>query len=128
MILTAFDWKFNEEKDEIPPEACRPSKKLQQKTIVEKEDPKKVRQKTMGKSGFTKVEQKQCRKSGFICLYTFIYLHIPLYTLEYLYIPLYAPTYIKILNIRKMRSDIRPTNGHKWGCMGSSMARILHAP
>ena len=28
MILTAFDEKFHEKKDELPPEACRPSKKL----------------------------------------------------------------------------------------------------
>ena len=28
MILTAFDGKFHETKDELPPEACRPSKKL----------------------------------------------------------------------------------------------------
>ena len=26
MILTPFDGKFNEKKDEIPPETCRPQK------------------------------------------------------------------------------------------------------
>ena len=25
MILTAFDWKFDEKKDEIPPRICGPS-------------------------------------------------------------------------------------------------------
>ena len=29
MILIAFDGKFHEKKDEIPPRACRPSKKFQ---------------------------------------------------------------------------------------------------
>ena len=86
--------------------------------------------------------KKQCRKSGpqksrkktmskkwvHICLYTFIYLHVPLYTPEYLYIPSYTPIYIKISNIRKMRSDIRPKNCHKWGPKGSPMDRIWHAP
>ena len=28
MILTAFDGKFDEKKDEIPPGACRPPNKL----------------------------------------------------------------------------------------------------
>ena len=46
MILTAFDVKFHEKKDEIPPEACRPLKNLK-KNIVEKANPQKVRNKTM---------------------------------------------------------------------------------
>ena len=29
MILTAFDVKFHEKKDELPPRACRPPKKFQ---------------------------------------------------------------------------------------------------
>ena len=37
MILTAFDVKFDEKKDEIPPRSCRPLKKL--KKTVEKVDP-----------------------------------------------------------------------------------------
>ena len=44
MILTAFDVKFHETKNEIPPEACRPSKKLK-KNNVEKVDSQKVKQK-----------------------------------------------------------------------------------
>ena len=36
MILTAFDGKFDEKKDEIPPGACRPQRSYK---------------KTMGKSG-----------------------------------------------------------------------------
>ena len=53
--------------------------------------------------------------------YTFIYLYI-------LYIPLYALIYIKISNIRKIRSDLRLQNGHKSGPRASPMARIWHAP
>ena len=33
MILTAFDMKFDEKKDEIPPEACRPLKKLKKNNV-----------------------------------------------------------------------------------------------
>ena len=61
MILTTFDGKFDEKKDEIPPRACRPSQKQKQNN-VEKVDPQKV-------------EKKQCRQSGFI------YAYIPSYTL-----------------------------------------------
>ena len=50
MILTAFDWKFNEKKDQLPPEICRPIQKLI-KNIVGKVDPQQV-------------ENKQCRKSA----------------------------------------------------------------
>ena len=64
----------------------------------------------------------------YILTYTFIYLYIPSNTPEYLYIPLYTPIYIKISNIRKMRFDIRPQNGHKSGPRASPMARIWHAP
>ena len=35
MILTAFDVKFNEKKNELPPGACRHSKKLE-KTMFKK--------------------------------------------------------------------------------------------
>ena len=48
MILTAFDVKFHETKDEIPPEVCRPLKKLKQ-INVQKVDPQKSE------------EKKQCR-------------------------------------------------------------------
>ena len=91
-----------------------------------------------------KVKQKQCRRSGLpkswkktmsnkwvhILLYTFIYLHIPPYTFIYLQIALYNlytfiyTTYIKILNIRKMRANIKHKNGHNLGPMGSPKARI----
>ena len=40
MILTAFDWKFHEKKDELPPEACRPQKH-RKKTTLKKCPPKK---------------------------------------------------------------------------------------
>ena len=41
MILTAFDGKFHEKKDELPPEACRPPNKLK-KNNVDKVDHQKV--------------------------------------------------------------------------------------
>ena len=44
MILTAFDVKFHEKKDEIPPEACRPPNKLK-KNNVDKVDHQKVEKK-----------------------------------------------------------------------------------
>ena len=66
------------------------------------------------------------KKWVYICLYTFIYLHIPLNSFIYLHI--YTPIYMKILNIRKMRSDIRPKNSHKWGPRGSPWVRIWHVP
>ena len=41
----------------------------------------------------------------------------------------YKAIYIyKIVNIGKMRSDIRPKNGHNSGPSGSPMARIWHVP
>ena len=36
--------------------------------------------------------------------------------------------YLKLFDIGNGRTDINPKNGHKWGHMGSPMARILHAP
>ena len=33
MILTAFDVKFHKKKDEMPPEVCRPLKKLKQNNV-----------------------------------------------------------------------------------------------
>ena len=50
MILTAFDGKFDEKKDEILPRACRPPNKLK-KNNVDKVDHQKV-------------EKKLCRKSA----------------------------------------------------------------
>ena len=54
MILTPFDGKFDEKKDEIPPGACRPSNKLP-KNNVEKVDPKKAEKKQWVKVGPQKV-------------------------------------------------------------------------
>ena len=48
MILTAFDVKFHVKKDEIPPGACRPSKKLK-KTMPKKWTSKKLKKQTMSK-------------------------------------------------------------------------------
>ena len=67
MILTAFDVKFREKKDELPPRACRPLKKLK-KNNVGKVDPKKVEKKTMSKKWVHRLS------------YTFINLHILSYT------------------------------------------------
>ena len=114
MILTAFDVKFHEKKDEIPPEACRPLKKLK-KTQCRTSAPKTRETKQCRKSGSNKVEKKQCRKSGFIDSYipsyTFIYLQIPSYTL----IPPHTNIYLQILNISKMRANMKHKNGHNSG-------------
>ena len=111
MIFSAFDVKFDETKNEIPPGACRPSNK-QKKNNVDKVNPQKVEKNNVEKVDTQNVEKKQCRKGGFI----------------YAYIPSYIPIYIKISNIRKMGSDIRPKNGHKWDPRGSPMASIWHTP
>ena len=79
MILTAFDVKFQEKKDELPPGACRPSKKLK-KNNVEKVDPQKVEKSNVDPVGS----------------YTLIYLHIPSYTFIYLHIPPNSFTYLHI--------------------------------
>ena len=50
MILTAFDGKLDEKKDEIPPGACRP--------------PNKVKKHNVDKVDHQKVEKQLCRKSG----------------------------------------------------------------
>ena len=63
MILTAFDGKFHEKKDEIPPEACRPLKNMK-KNNVEKEDPQKVEKKQCRTSGSKKVEKINVEKVG----------------------------------------------------------------
>ena len=70
-----------------------------------------------------KVEKNNVEKVG---SYILIYIHILPYTSIYLCIPPYTPTYIKILNIRKMRSDIRRKNGHKWTPRGSPWVRMWH--
>ena len=46
MILTAFDGKFQEKKDELPPKACRPPNKLT-KNNVAKVHHQKVEKKAM---------------------------------------------------------------------------------
>ena len=53
-----------------------------------------------------------------------MYLHILSYTPNTLYIPLYTPIYFKISNIRKMRPDIIPQNGHNSGPRASPRVRI----
>ena len=50
MILTPFDMKFHEKKNELPPRACRPLKKLE-KNNVEKVDPPKVKKNNVDKEG-----------------------------------------------------------------------------
>ena len=61
-------------------------------------------------------------KKGFIYFYipsyTFIYLQIALYSV------IYSHTYIKILNIRKMRGNIKHKNGHNWGVRASPRVQI----
>ena len=50
MILTPFDVKFHKKKNELPPRACRPLKKLE-KNDVEKVNPKKVKKNNVDKEG-----------------------------------------------------------------------------
>ena len=76
MILVAFDVKFHEKKDEIPPRACRPPNKLN-KNHVEKVGPKKLKKNNVEKVGS----------------YILIYLHIPSYTFIYVKIALYTFIY-----------------------------------
>ena len=47
MIVGAFDMKFDEKKHEIPPEACRPLKKLQKKPCPKSEPPKSEKSKKL---------------------------------------------------------------------------------
>ena len=84
---------------------------------------------TGGESGERQRRERQERGEIVRCiLYTFIYFHIPLYIFiylhipshtskypKYLYIPLYNRIYLKISNIRKMRANIRHTNGNNSG-------------
>ena len=48
MILTAFDVKFHDQQNEIPPEACRPLNKLKEKQCRTSGPPESER-KTMSK-------------------------------------------------------------------------------
>ena len=87
MILTAFDGKFDETKDEIPPGACRLQNKLK-KNNVDKVDHQKVEQKTMSKKWTPKkLKKNNVEKEG---LYILIYLHIPPYTFIYPHVPPYT--------------------------------------
>ena len=85
VILNAFDVKLNEKKDEIPPKACRPSKKLKKNNVQEVDHQKVKNLNNVEKVDTQKVETKQCRTSGFIDFYitsyTFIHLQIALYLL-----------------------------------------------
>ena len=56
--------------------------------------------------------------------YTFICLYMSSNALKYLYIPSYTLIYFKISNIRKMRINIRHTNGHNSGPRASPRVRI----
>ena len=55
--------KFHEKKDEMPPEVCKPSKKLK-KNNVEKVDPQKVTKNNVEQVDPQKVGKKQSGKSG----------------------------------------------------------------
>ena len=93
MILTAFDEKFDEKTDEIPPGACRPPNKLK-KNNVDKADHQKVKNKQCRKSGPNKkLKKDNVDKVG---LYMLIYFHIPSYTSKYLQIPANSVTYLYI--------------------------------
>ena len=97
MILTAFDLKFHETKDEIPPRACRPSTKTEKNYVQEVDHQKVKQQNNLEKVDTHKAEKKLSRTSGFIysyiSSYTFIYLHIPLNSFIYLHIPSHTSKY-----------------------------------
>ena len=59
MILTPFDGKFNEKKDELPPEAARPQKIWKTKTMGKSGFSKKLKKNNVEKVGPPKVEKKQ---------------------------------------------------------------------
>ena len=74
MILRAFDVKFDEKKDELPPRACRPLKKS-------------------NKNNVDNVDHQKVEKNNVE--------HVGSYILIYLHIPPYTPTYNKTtVNIR----------------------------
>ena len=79
MILTAFDGKFDEKKDEIPPGSCRPPNKLK-KTMSTKWTTKKLKNNNVEQVGPTKLKKQMSNKWVNIPSYTFIYLHVHLYT------------------------------------------------
>ena len=94
MILTAFDVKFSEKKDELPPGACRPSKKLETNNVHEVDHQQVKNKKTMSKQWTPKQPKKtMSNKWVHILLYTFIYLHIPPNSFIYLQIALYTFIY-----------------------------------
>ena len=79
MILTPFDRKFDEKKDELPPGACRPPNKLK-KTMSKQWALKKLKKNNVEKVGPIKLKKQMSKKWVHICLYTFIYLDVPSYT------------------------------------------------
>ena len=83
MILTAFNMKFDETKDGMPPGACRPLKKLKTNSR-NKTDPKQIEKNNVEQVGSYILIYLH------ILSYTFIYLHIPSYTFIYLHMPLYT--------------------------------------
>ena len=96
MILKAFDVKFHETKNELPPKACKPSKKLNKKQCRKRWNPKQSKKTMPEKDKWT---PKQSNKNNVerVGSYTLIYLHILLYTFIYLHIPPNSFIYLHIL-------------------------------
>ena len=85
-------------------------------------DLQKARTKTMSKKWTPKkLKKDNVEKVG---SYMLIYLHVLLYTSKKLYIPSYTPTYIKILNIIKMRANLKHKNGQNSGPRASPTVQI----
>ena len=97
MILMAFDGKFNENKDEIPPRACRHPNELN-KNNVEQVDPQKVENNNVDKVGPQKLKKNNVEQVG---SYMLIYLHIPSYTFLYLHVPPNSFIYFHIPHIHQ---------------------------
>ena len=137
MILSAFDVKFHETKNEIPPRACRPPNKFPK--ILAKCTRKCVLRPPAHLSGRSPRRQERERKEaegeergrgegergrsegeeggagGYPLIYFHI-LHIPSYTFIYPKYPSYTFIYPhigqNIKYIRTMRANMRHTNGH----------------
>ena len=84
-----------------------------------------------------RVEERICTIVPNIPPYASIYLHIPTYTFLYLHIPPccsicthmrpyipYTPTYLRMSNIKNVRANMRPKNGHISGPSAFPKVRI----
>ena len=105
-----FDVKFHEKKDEIPPGACRPSKKLKKKQCRKSGLPKSWK-KQCRQSGSNKVEKNNVEKVG---LYMLIYFHLPSCTFIYFQIALHTFIYPHIHQNIEYKENEGQHETQKW--------------